>query len=137
MFYLHRRAGLSPTLSLRAAGGFGDKGKSSKSSKDETPVAKITGDEKAANPKQALDSDLEALRQVMGNNDAGSGMVIENFGDTAMEPSVPEKQVLLSVCGGHARVIQRTCPGQSMWQVLFVPCDFVDKRARLFAFCGC
>jgi hypothetical protein len=52
---------------------------------------KVSADEKAADPKQALDADLEAMRKAMGGD--GGSTTIKQFGDDAMEPSVPERQV--------------------------------------------
>jgi hypothetical protein len=75
-------------VSLRAAGGFGEKPKQDAKT---VPMDKVSADEKAADPKQALDADLEAMRKAMGGD--GGSTTIKQFGDDAMEPSVPERQV--------------------------------------------
>lgn len=86
------RHACSPAIvSLRAAGGFGDKSKEGSSN---TPVAKVSVDEKAADPKAALEADLADLREAMGTDSKDFGKTVKGFGDTAMEKSVPEKQVM-------------------------------------------
>ena len=76
-------------MSLRAAGGFGEKPK-----QDSSPVSKGPAEEKVADPKKALDSDVAEMRKAMGSDNSKSA--IDGFEVTAMEPSNPEKQV----CGG-------------------------------------
>jgi hypothetical protein len=73
-------------VSLRAAGGFGEKPKEAEAS-----PAKVPSTEKSDNPQAALDADLAELRKAMGA-DQGS-TTLKGFGDTSMEPAVPEKQV--------------------------------------------
>ena len=79
-------------MSLRAAGGFGDK--KTKEGSSIKPVAKVSADEKAADPKAALDADLAELRQAMGESKDFGSTTVKGFGDVAEVPSVPEKQVI-------------------------------------------
>ena len=57
--------GTPAIVSLRAAGGFGEKPKPDSKT---VPVNKVSSDEKAADPKQALDADLEEMRKAMGGH---------------------------------------------------------------------
>ena len=82
-----RHARCKPSIvSLRAAGGFGEKPK-----QDSSPVSKGPAEEKAADPQKALESDLADMRKAMGSDNSKSA--IDGFEATAMEPSTPEKQV--------------------------------------------
>lgn len=88
--FLCRHARCSPAIvSLRAAGGFGEKPK--QDTKKSEPVVKVSLDEKAADPKKALDADVEEMRKAMGG---GGSTTIKGFEDGAEVPSVPELQVL-------------------------------------------
>jgi len=82
-----RRKACAPAIvSLRAAGGFGEKPKEAEESS-----AKVSSTEKIDNPQAALDADVEELRKAMGA-DQGS-TTLQGFGESSMEPAVPEKQV--------------------------------------------
>merc|ERR1719163_1660439 len=72
-----RHARCSPAIvSLRAAGGFGEKPK--QDTKKSEPVVKVSLDEKAADPKKALDADVEEMRKAMGG---GGSTTIKGFED--------------------------------------------------------
>lgn len=62
-------------------------------------------DEKAADPKAALEADLADLREAMGTDSKDFGKTVKGFGDTAMEKSVPEKQVSRNPGGKRAEPV--------------------------------
>jgi len=82
-------------LTLRAAGGFGEKPKD-----DTSPGSKVSADEKAADPQQALDTDVEEMRKAMGTDNTKSA--IDGFEVSAMEPSAPDKQISRNPGGKRA-----------------------------------
>lgn len=87
-------------VALRAAGGFGD----STSGKKSEAAAKEAAEVKADDPKAALDADIEAMRSAMGASSKGSD-TLQSFGESSMEPSVPEKQVSRNPGGKRAQPV--------------------------------
>ena len=57
-------------------------------------LRQLAEQERAERTKAALEADLADLREAMGTDSKDFGKTVKGFGDTAMEKSVPEKQVM-------------------------------------------